>query len=381
MANTLIIKRSAEEGKRPLTTNLQLGELAINTYDGKLFLKRSNGINEYIVEVGGNVGFEVKNQTGSTIPRGTVVRFAGTLGASGKLLVAPFQANNTYDSDYVMGVAEHDIANGGEGFVVDHGKIYGVNTSAWAQGTILYASAATAGALTSTQPAAPNNKITVAAVIYSDAANGILEIRVTPGSQLGRDELVELTNLQDNDILEYNAATGRFENKQPTVLNEQDTLNTVTARGNTTTNNISVGNLTHTGLVPSSGTNLDQITTITKSLTLTTDWQDTGISGANLATGTYIIQLFANDTGSGGTNSNEYYSGTMSWYGGDTNSSSELPTDEIVLHRAGAGGDGALYLRTYRTVTADPNNLKLQVYSNTANASASNYVFKFRRMI
>lgn len=125
----------------------------------------------------------------------------------------------------------------------------------------------------------------------------------------------------------------------------------------------------------------DPITVFTKSITLTTDWQDTGIKSTDLATGTYMVQLVANDTGSGGTNNNEYCSGTMSWYSGDTNSAMELPTDEITLHRAGGSGDGALYLRTYRTATADPDNLKLQIYSNTANASAANYVFKFRRII
>jgi hypothetical protein len=132
---------------------------------------------------------------------------------------------------------------------------------------------------------------------------------------------------------------------------------------------------------PTDGTDIDQIKTLTKSLTLTTDWQDTGIKSTDLATGTYIVQLFANDAGSGGTNNNEYYSGTMSWYAGNTNSGMELPTDEIVLHRAGGSGDGALYLRTYRTQSADINNLKLQVYSNTPNASSANYVFKFRRII
>ena len=130
-----------------------------------------------------------------------------------------------------------------------------------------------------------------------------------------------------------------------------------------------------------SGTNIDQILTLTKTLTLTTDWQDTGIKSTDLATGTYIVQLVANDLGSGGTNNNEYYSGTMSWYSGDTNSSLALPTDELALHRAGGSADGALYLRTYRTASADINNLKLQIYSNTANASSANYVFKFRRII
>ena len=150
--------------------------------------------------------------------------------------------------------------------------------------------------------------------------------------------------------------------------------------------NLSMASLTHTGLVMSdggtSGTNsVDTLVTYTKSLTITTDWQDTGIAGGDLATGTYIMQLYANDVGSGGTSSNEYYSGTMSWYAGATDSSVDLPTDEIQLHRAGASSDAGLYLRTYRSPTGEGGELKLQIYSNLSNASASNYVFKFRRMI
>lgn len=125
----------------------------------------------------------------------------------------------------------------------------------------------------------------------------------------------------------------------------------------------------------------DDVVTITKTLTLTTNWQDTGIQNNNLATGTYIIQLFANDYASGGTNLNEYYSGVMSWYSNTTSSSQVLPTDEIQLHRAGAQNDGNLYLRTFRSPTIAGTNLKLQIYSNVNNSSSSNYVFSFRRLI
>lgn len=51
MANSILIKRSAVAAKIPATTDLQLGELALNTYDGKLFLKKNNGA-DAIVEVG-----------------------------------------------------------------------------------------------------------------------------------------------------------------------------------------------------------------------------------------------------------------------------------------------------------------------------------------
>lgn len=119
----------------------------------------------------------------------------------------------------------------------------------------------------------------------------------------------------------------------------------------------------------------------TKNFRLTTDWQDVGINGTDLPTGTYIMQLFANDVAAGGTNNNEYYSGIMSWYNGETDSSLELPTDEIVLHRAGGSGDAGLYLRTFRSEIGSTDRLKLQIYSNTENTSSANYVFKFRKFI
>lgn len=222
----ITVKRSSVEGKIPATTDLALGELAVNTYDGKLFLKRNNGISDTIVEIGGNQGFDVKNQTGSTILKGTAVRFAGTLGSSGKLLIAPFLADNTYPSEYFMGLVSETIVDGGDGFVIDHGKIYNIDTSAYTAGTILYASASSAGALTSTLPAAPNNKITVAAVVNSSATTGVLEVRVSIGSKLSNDELVELTSLADKNIISYNASSSRFENTNLKTVNGTSLLGT-----------------------------------------------------------------------------------------------------------------------------------------------------------
>lgn len=121
---------------------------------------------------------------------------------------------------------------------------------------------------------------------------------------------------------------------------------------------------------------IGDIITITKSLTLDDEWQDVGISGNDLETGSYVIQLFANDAGAGGQNTNEYYTGYMSWFSGPTTESLELPNDEVVLHRAGGGSDAGLYIRTLRD-----DVLKMQIYSNVANINAANYVFKFRRMI
>lgn len=52
MAQTIKLKRSAVPGKVPTVTDLALGELGINTHDGKAFLKKNNGT-ESIVQIGG----------------------------------------------------------------------------------------------------------------------------------------------------------------------------------------------------------------------------------------------------------------------------------------------------------------------------------------
>ena len=55
MASIIRMKRSSVATKVPTTAQLDLGELAINTRDGKLFLKRADGT-EPIVDVGARWG-------------------------------------------------------------------------------------------------------------------------------------------------------------------------------------------------------------------------------------------------------------------------------------------------------------------------------------
>ena len=50
------LRRSATSGAIPTTSQLNLGELAINTYDGKLFLKKDVSGTQSIVEIGSSAG-------------------------------------------------------------------------------------------------------------------------------------------------------------------------------------------------------------------------------------------------------------------------------------------------------------------------------------
>ena len=51
MSNVVKLKRSAVASKVPATTDLALGELALNTYDGNLFFKKSVSSTDSIVTV------------------------------------------------------------------------------------------------------------------------------------------------------------------------------------------------------------------------------------------------------------------------------------------------------------------------------------------
>lgn len=225
------------------------GELTWSDDDSTLRFDMDSPSN-VIGHIGQDQFYYVKNQTGSTITKGTPVRFAGTLGASGRLLIAPAIANNSYPSKYVVGVAAATINNGDDGFVLAQGKLRGIDTSAFSEGDILYVSSSTPGAFSNTMPTAPNNKITLAAVVKKDNNQGTIEVRLTLGSKLNEDELVEIGTLTDGDTIQYVSANGRFENRQTLVsafgvANAAfDLANTSSSNSFSTINVSSQGNVT-----------------------------------------------------------------------------------------------------------------------------------------
>ena len=168
-------------------------------------------MNGTLQHIGQDTFFYVKNSTGSSIPKGTAVRFDGTDGASGHLKIAPFLANGTYPSNYFMGVTAEAIANGEFGQVMHFGELTGVNTSGYTAGALLYASTSVAGAFQTTAPVAPNNIVLVAAAINS-TNNGTILVRPTYGSNINQDEGVKITSGTTGDLLQLQAG-GLWENK------------------------------------------------------------------------------------------------------------------------------------------------------------------------
>lgn len=66
MASAIKLRRSAIQGAVPTTAQLELGELAINTYDGKLYLKKNVDGTESVAEIGAGVGGGYLNLDGGS---------------------------------------------------------------------------------------------------------------------------------------------------------------------------------------------------------------------------------------------------------------------------------------------------------------------------
>lgn len=147
------------------------GQLTWDTGEKTLVLGLNGG--NVKLNLGQNLQYRVHNNSGSTIPAGTVVKQSGVLGGSGTITVAPALANGSTKSDFFLGLTAEDIPNGSAGIVTTFGKVRGINTSAFSVGDVLYASPTVAGGLTTVRPDAPNNIVYVASVL-SSSNNGTL---------------------------------------------------------------------------------------------------------------------------------------------------------------------------------------------------------------
>lgn len=253
------------------TANVELGEFGVEagfvtldttptnipTDQGAIYWDASRStaaliMNGTLQHIGQDSFFYVKNSSGSTIPKGTCVGFAGTDGGSGHLLITPFLANGSVPSTYFMGVTCESIANGSFGQVMHFGELTGINTSGFTAGALLYASSTVAGAFQTTAPVAPNNIILVAAAVNSKN-NGAIVVRPTLGSNINSDEGVKITSPTTGDLLQLQAG-GLWENKTlAQVIGSAYVPSTRTLTINGTTQDLSANRTFNVGTVTSVG--------------------------------------------------------------------------------------------------------------------------------
>lgn len=175
-------------------------------YDG------TNWVNSNIPDT-----YLVRNNTGSTILKGTLV---GAVGAepSGRIDVAPFQVTGTENSELrAMGIATSNISSGVNGEVMSFGTLTGLDTrgstasalavgdETWAAGDILFAHPTVDGKLTNVRP---QHDLAVAFITVRHASAGQIAIRIIPGNNhLEWMHDVVLTSPTDGQFLRYNSAS------------------------------------------------------------------------------------------------------------------------------------------------------------------------------
>lgn len=165
----------AVEFNRNPAVAARVGQAKWNKRDQTLDLRMEYEVTQ---QIGQEYYARVGNTTGVTIPNGSVVGFVGA--TTEALLVAPYLADGSSPSLYILGVMTHDLPDSGQkGYCTTWGFVRDLDTSAFAVGDLLYASPTVAGGLTNVKPTAPNNVIPLAACIVSDASAGVIFVRPT----------------------------------------------------------------------------------------------------------------------------------------------------------------------------------------------------------
>jgi hypothetical protein len=192
------------------------------TSSGTLAVTGAGDTTQYLAGDGSLVAFpiagqsgtlvrEVRNVTGATLTKGTVVYINGASG--NKPTVAKALATSDATSAQTFGLIQADIPNNSNGYLVAFGDLDGLNTSAFAEGVQLYLSATTAGEYTSVKQYAPNHLVYIGVVTRQHVNQGRIEVRIQNGYELDEIHDVAAQTPSNNDALIYETATALWKNK------------------------------------------------------------------------------------------------------------------------------------------------------------------------
>ena len=252
--------------------------------------------------VNGTLIREVRNSTGATLTKGTIVYISGATG--NKPTVSKAIATGDSTSAQTFGFIQTDILNNANGYVVVVGDLTGLDTSAFAEGAQLYLSSTTAGTFTDVKQYAPNHLVYVGIVTRAHPTLGQIEVNIQNGYELDELHNVAAQSPSNGDILQYVTSTGLWTKIGGTTsaISEGSNLYFTNARSrsaisltttgtsgaatyNSTTGVLNVPNYadTDTGI-----TSLNGLTALTQTFAVGTSGTDFGISSA---TSTHTFNL------------------------------------------------------------------------------------------
>jgi hypothetical protein len=151
----------------------------------------------------------VRNETGATLTKATVVYITGAAG--NKALVSKASASSEATSSKTFAILAADIPNNQNGTAVTVGLLKGLNTSALTEGGSLWLST-TAGQWTQTMPTAPNHAVFLGTVTRVHANQGTVEVRIQNGLELQELHNVKITSVANGQVLKYDSSQSLWVN-------------------------------------------------------------------------------------------------------------------------------------------------------------------------
>jgi hypothetical protein len=110
------------------------GRLSWNNSDGTLDLGMKGG--NVTQQIGEEIFYEVRNETGTPISNGTLLYANGVTAGSGRITAAPYTADGSIREVRLLGMATENISNGVNGFVTHFGYVRDLDTRGTAASSI-----------------------------------------------------------------------------------------------------------------------------------------------------------------------------------------------------------------------------------------------------
>jgi hypothetical protein len=180
----------------------------------------------------------VRNATGATLAKGTIVYISGANGNN--VQVSPALATGDSTSARTIGWLAASIPNNGSGLCMVEGYLEGLNTQGFTAGAQLYLSGTVAGAFTATKPQAPIHLVYVGVVTKVSAGDGHVFVKVQNGYEISELHDVLIVAPTNNQVLAYDSATQLWKN----ATNTPDGVTSITA-----TAPLTGGTITSTGSI------------------------------------------------------------------------------------------------------------------------------------
>ena len=220
-----------------VTTTDNLVEIAITNNPVEVSASTA-GVQGASYNQGDPIYVTVRNATGATLPKGTIVYLSGANG--NHVQVTPAIATSDATSARTLGWLAEAIANNASGLCQIEGYLEGLNTQGLTAGNQLYLSGTTAGAFTATKPQAPIHLVYVGVVSKVSAGDGHVFVKVQNGYELEELHDVQIISPVNNQVLTYDSATDLWKN----ATNPADGVTSITA-----TAPLTGGTITSTGSI------------------------------------------------------------------------------------------------------------------------------------